>query len=97
MVTEPTLSGFHDLKRMVDTLKKMRVKFAVVINKFDLNESAKLEEWCFSENIDLLGKIPFDEMVNVATKEAKPIILYENSIAAKAIKDIYLRILDKFF
>jgi MinD superfamily P-loop ATPase len=99
VVTEPTLSGFHDLKRMVNTLKKMRVKFAVVINKFDLNESvsSKLEEWCFSENIDLLGKIPFDEMVNVATKEAKPIILYENSIAAKAIKDIYLRILDKFF
>lgn len=99
IVTEPTLSGFHDLQRTVDTLKKTRVKFAVVINKFDLNESvsSKLEEWCFSENIDLLGKIPFDEMVNVATKEAKPIILYENSIAAKAIKDIYLRILDKFF
>jgi len=77
----------------------MRVKFAVVINKFDLNESvsSKLEEWCFSENIDLLGKIPFDEMVNVATKEAKPIILYENSIAAKVVRDIYMRILDKFF
>jgi len=43
---------------MIDTLKKMRVKFAVVINKFDLNESVSslLEEWCFSENIDLLVK-----------------------------------------
>ncbi|PNR89784.1 (4Fe-4S)-binding protein [Petrotoga sp. 9T1HF07.CasAA.8.2] len=94
IVTEPTLSGFHDLQRAVETLKKMRVKFGVVINKFDLNESvsSSLEEWCFSENIDLLGKIPFDEMVNLATREAKPIILYEDSISSKYIKSIYQKI-----
>lgn len=99
VVTEPTLSGFHDLQRMIDTLKKMRVKFAVVINKFDLNESVSslLEEWCFSENIDLLGKIPFDEMVNVATREAKPIILYENSLSKTYIKSIYSKIVEKIF
>jgi len=94
IVTEPTLSGFHDLQRAVETLKKMRVKFGVVINKFDLNESvsSSLEEWCFSENIDLLGKIPFDEMVNLATREAKPIISYEDSISSKYIKSIYQKI-----
>ncbi len=99
IVTEPTLSGFHDLQRAVETLKKMRVKFGVVINKFDLNEfvSSSLEEWCFSENIDFLGKIPFDEMVNLATREAKPIILYEDSISSKYIKSIYQKILQILF
>ena len=63
VVTEPTLSGLRDMVRVVELAKHFRVKPLVVINKFDLNEeiSAKIEDYCKKNDIEFLGKIPFDE------------------------------------
>lgn len=38
IVTEPTLSGIHDLSRAVELVKQFRVPFVLVINKSDINE-----------------------------------------------------------
>ncbi len=90
VVSEPTMSGLHDLKRMVDTLRKMRRSFGVVINKYDLNEdmSGKIESWCEKENIKIIGKIPFDPVVARATREGKPVVVYD-SPASRAIIEIF--------
>ncbi|MBO8160515.1 MAG: 4Fe-4S binding protein [Thermosipho sp. (in: Bacteria)] len=95
IVTEPTSSGIHDLKRIIDTVKHFKRNFAIVINKYDINEEItnKIEEFCKTENIEILGKIPFDETVEEAILNTRPVVTYENSKAAKAIIEIYKKLL----
>ncbi len=91
IVTEPTQSGMHDLKRIVDTVRQFRRKFSVVINKYDINvdKSKEIEEYCEKENIKILEKIPFDEVIPRANVEGRTVVEYSDSKAAKHIIKIY--------
>jgi MinD superfamily P-loop ATPase len=97
IVTEPTSSGLHDLKRIIETVRHFKRDFAVVINKYDINEtiSSEIEKFCQNENIEILGKIPFDETVEKSILEMNPIVNYKNSKAAKAIIEIYQKLKEK--
>jgi MinD superfamily P-loop ATPase len=68
IVTEPTNSGFHDMKRVLEITANFKVKTFVVINKYDLNEaiSGKIESWCVENNIQVIGKIAFDPEIVTA-------------------------------
>jgi MinD superfamily P-loop ATPase len=65
VVTEPTLSGISDMKRVLELARHFNVKSFVVINKYDLNSemSKKIERFCEEQNVKVIGKIPFDESV----------------------------------
>lgn len=65
IVTEPTLSGIHDLKRVLDLMKQFGVKPATIINKYDLNQnnSEAIEKFCHENDIEILGKLPFDPII----------------------------------
>ena len=65
VVTEPTTSGYHDLKRVHDTAKKLSVKVAVIINKDGLSEeySELIQNYCEKEQIDLLGKVALSKEI----------------------------------
>ena len=65
VVTEPTLSGIHDMERVVQVAHHFKTQTACCINKYDLNlqNSKKIESWCKKNSIPLIGKIPFDEQV----------------------------------
>jgi MinD superfamily P-loop ATPase len=58
IVTEPTNSGFHDMKRVLEITANFKVKSYVIINKYDLNNriSEKIENWCSENNIRLQAK-----------------------------------------
>lgn len=90
IVTEPTQSGIHDLKRLVELLKKFSIKCGIVINKYDLNEKITLQITSFAgdENIPLLGYLPFDEDYIEAIKANKTIVEY-SAKAAEDIKNIW--------
>lgn len=62
IVTEPTLSGIHDLKRLVDLLNTFKIRSGIVINKYDLNEriTEQIFKYSESEKIPIIGSIPFD-------------------------------------
>lgn len=94
IVTEPTISGIEDLKRIADTAKGFRADTAVCINKWDINEdnSVAIEDYCKSENLPLLGKIPFDSVVIRAVNQGKSIMDFHGSKAAKAIEGIWTRL-----
>lgn len=62
LVTESTPFGLNDLKLAVNVIHSLGVLFGVVINKYDDNFPA-LEEYCNSENIPILLKIPFDRKI----------------------------------
>jgi MinD superfamily P-loop ATPase len=60
LVTEPTLSGLADLKRVIEVVEHFKIESGLVINKYDLNPdiSDEIEEYCRTHNIDLMTKIP---------------------------------------
>jgi MinD superfamily P-loop ATPase len=65
IVTEPTLSGIHDMKRVLELMNRMRVKPMVIINKFDLNQgnTKDIEEFCRENDVEILGKVPFNPIM----------------------------------
>ena len=98
IVTEPTISGFHDLKRVIELTEKFNLTPAVIINKFDLNKemSHKMEEYCKNISINVIGKIAFDPIFIHALSHCKTIIEWDrNNDISKQIIKIYNTILNQ--
>jgi len=95
IVTEPTLSGIHDLERIVGVARHFGIKGAVCINKYDLNLiiTQKIEEYCRHNSIELVGKIPFDISVIEALVRGLPIVEYSNNQVTHEIKNLWEQIL----
>jgi len=79
IVTEPTPSGFSDLKKALDIVDHFRIKRGIVINKFDLNKEYADKICSFAEKnqIKILKKIPFDKEFVKAMTKMIPIIDYK--------------------
>jgi len=62
IVTEPTLSGIHDMERVVRLAGHFKVPAMVCINKYDLNieNTRMIEMIAEAKNMRIAGKIPFD-------------------------------------
>ncbi len=99
VVTEPTQSGLSDLERVVKLSRHFDIDPMVCINKYDINEDMgkEIEAFVEEEGLQLVGKIPFDDLVMESIHELKPIVYYEGSSAAKAIKDMWLTIKSLIF
>ena len=71
LVTEPTLSGFSDLERVVDLVETFDVPIGLIINKANLNPmiSENLKNYSLQHKISLLGEIPFLENIVHSTQE----------------------------
>lgn len=78
-VTEPTLSGWHDLERLIELTRKLHSKIMVIVNKYDLNEemSFMIEKNLEKMDIGLLGRIPYDVAVINALVEGITIREYD--------------------
>ncbi|MCK4352255.1 ATP-binding protein [candidate division WOR-3 bacterium] len=88
IVTEPSLSGIHDMERIIKVTNHFGVKTVVCINKYDLNlkNTKFIEEYCQKSNINLIGKIPFDKIVIEALVNGVPVVEYSENAASKIIK-----------
>ena len=78
IVTEPTMSGIHDLKRILSAAGHFNVKPVICINKYDinLNKAKQIEDYCNKKDIPLAGKIPFNEDFTKAMIKGKTITEY---------------------
>ncbi len=75
IVTEPTFSGIHDLRRVYELTKKFRLRVYVVINKYDISvkHTEEIEKYCREEGIDMALKVPFKkEIVESITRKKIP-------------------------
>lgn len=70
LVTEPTPFGLNDLKLMVETMRKMKGEFGVVINRAGLGDTA-VYDYLTQEDIELLMEIPFDKNLARIYSEGK--------------------------
>ncbi|MDD4898405.1 MAG: ATP-binding protein [Methanocellales archaeon] len=74
LVTEPTPFGLHDLGLAVETLRKMKIPFGVVINCDGIGDQ-KVQEYCKKEGIPLLLKIPMDRRIAELYSRGIPFVL----------------------
>ena len=81
LVTEPTVSGLHDLKRVYQLVKKFNIKAGCIINKSDLNSqvSSEIEHFLREENIYHISNLPYDETFTKAMINGQTIIEYNDS------------------
>ena len=92
IVTEPTLSGVHDLERVLQLCRRLDVPAAVCINKFDLNEEmTKRIQTEVGPNIPIVGLIPYDEAVPRAMADGLPVLAIGGP-AANAITEMWVGI-----
>jgi MinD superfamily P-loop ATPase len=92
IVTEPTLSGIHDMERVVQLARHFKVPAMVCVNKFDLNLDLTREIENFAKNKNLLsvGNIPFDPIFTKAMVQGQTIFEYNGgSSAGQAVKKIW--------
>lgn len=95
IVTEPTISGLHDLKRTVELTSRFNSTSWVLINKYDLNReiSEQIEEYCSQNKILFAGKLSFDRVVVEAMVSCKSVIEYApDSGVSKEISHIWEKI-----
>lgn len=92
IVAEPSISGISDLDRIVKTSRIFNTDILVMINKYDtsLENTKKIEEFCKKEDIELVGKIPFDRQVVDALNEGRT-LLDIDSLGSKELVKIYDR------
>lgn len=96
IVAEPTISGIHDLERIVITSERFGAKVAVIINKADINSSnkQKIKDYCANEGIKVIAEIPFDNCVYKAVNNGIPVVNYKESTAGAIIKEAYKTCID---
>ena len=94
IVTEPTLSGLHDLERVGGLAAHFKIPTLACVNKFDLNEemSNQIADHCAKNRIELVGRIPYDTAVTYAMVAGKSIVEFSDGRVSDAIKDIWHRV-----
>jgi MinD superfamily P-loop ATPase len=84
IVTEPSLSGAHDLKRILQTTTHFRIPALVVINKADIypQATAQIGAICDELDVELIGQIPFDPTITEAMLNGEPVTAYQPGAAS---------------
>ncbi|MBC8415665.1 MAG: ATP-binding protein [Candidatus Cloacimonetes bacterium] len=81
LVTEPTVSGLHDLKRVYQLVKKFNISAGCIINKSDLNTKVarQIEKFLREENIIHISDLPYDETFTKAMTNGQTIVEYDDA------------------
>jgi MinD superfamily P-loop ATPase len=98
IVTEPTLSGLHDAKRVIKVAQHFNVPIKLIINKYDLNEdmTKTITQYCDNNNISVIGKIEFNSTIVESVVNAQTIMECSDSKLngiKKEIKNIWQRLI----
>jgi MinD superfamily P-loop ATPase len=94
IITEPTLSGKHDLDRVADLAAGFKIPVLVAINKFDLNPdmAEQIEKDARSRNIKVVGKIHYDEAFTKAQILKSTVIEYTGGAVTNDVKALWRNI-----
>lgn len=96
IVTEPTVSGIHDMERVLDVVEHFGVESGIIVNKYDLNEkmTEKIIDIAEEHDIEVLGKVPYDDSVTAAQMERKTVVEYTDNETTREIKSIWDKLKD---
>jgi MinD superfamily P-loop ATPase len=94
LVTEPTLSGIHDLERVIGVCRHFGVPALACINKYDINEdnARQIENYCLNQGVEIAAKLPFDNVVTEALVQGLPVVEYSQGEVSHQIESLWQRI-----
>ncbi|GAB6270694.1 MAG: ATP-binding protein [Smithella sp.] len=84
VVTEPTVSGEHDLERVLSLARHFQIPAAICVNKFDINEemTRRIEDRAVSAGATIAGRIRYDASVTRAQIQKKAVVELDTPGAA---------------
>jgi len=90
VVTEPTVSGLHDLQRVLALARHFSVPAAVCVNKWDINpqQADRIEAAARSAGAEITGRIRFDRSVTQAQLQQKTVVEID-STAGDDIRNVW--------
>jgi len=79
LVTEPSVAGIHDVKRVYELVKKFGIKAGCIINKADINTDKvqEIHQFLEAEDIQLISEIPYDENFTKAMTMGQTIVEFD--------------------
>jgi len=91
IVTEPTLSGKHDLERVAELAAGFNIPVLVAINKFDLNSdmAEQIEKDVLKQNIKVVGKIRYDKAFTKAQIMKTSVVEYTSGAVTEDVKALW--------
>ncbi len=94
LVTEPTVSGFHDLERVYQLVKKFGIHAGCIINKADLNAelTQRIRDFIQVNKIEPLAELPYDETFTAAMTDGKTIVEFSDGELQKLIRQSWEKI-----
>ena len=73
LVTEPTPFGLHDLRLAVEVVRHLRIPFGVIINRDGIGDG-RVEQFCQTEQIPVLLKIPEQQKIAFLYSKGIPLV-----------------------
>lgn len=92
IITEPTVSGLHDLNRILELTAHFNVPAGVIINKADINPHVveEIKNAARYQKARILGELPYDPVFNAAQQQGQTVLEYQpHSEISKTIKKIW--------
>ena len=98
VVAEPTVSGTHDMDRVVRTAEHFGVPAIVCVNKADIypEGTVEIEKFCQERGVELVGCIPFDQIVTESMVQGEAVTAYQpDSPASQSLEKIWQKVIAK--
>jgi MinD superfamily P-loop ATPase len=91
MVSEPTVSGLHDLERVAALARHFGIPALVCVNKWDLNPevSARIESWAEAHGLRPAGRVRYDAAVTAAQVEGRAVVEQQQDGCGEDIRSVW--------
>lgn len=91
IVTEPTLSGMHDLGRVAEVAKHFGIPGLVCTNKWDLNPdmTGKIEQQVRAQGLTVAGRVRYDRAVTDAQVKKQAVVEYQTTGCSEDIREVW--------
>ena len=90
-VTEPSLSGQHDLLRILELTRHFKIPAFVCINKWDINPemTEQIEAAATQAGATVLARIPYDKSITTAQINGQSVVELNDGPASTHIKTLW--------
>jgi MinD superfamily P-loop ATPase len=91
LVTEPTVSGIHDMRRVAELCARLDVTAAVAVNKSDVNPemTEKIEQFARERGLGFMGRVPYDDGVTNAQIAGRSVVEFSDGPASQALRGLW--------
>lgn len=95
-VTEPTMSGIHDLERVLGVARHFNIPAMVCINKHDVNleNTQKIKNFCQKRGLEVASEIPYDPVVTQALVNAKSVVEHPCEVVTTEVERMWEKVED---